>query len=788
MFRNYLKIAFRNISRNKVFSFINIFGLAIGLTVSIIILVYVKHELSYDKFHDNYSNIYRLGISQAQGENIEFIAITSPAMGPDLSKELPEIKKFVRIFSSGGGIYTLNDENYESRNLVYADSTFFEVFSFDLLTGDPKSVLKSPNSIVLTESLANKIFKDVNPVGKQLIYNGDMNLMVTGVAKDPPGNSHFTFDALLSFNTFSEQEGFYGRWDGNFSYYTYLELQDGINMDELKLKMEDVFYENLNIHIESMGWKILPILEPIKDIYLKSELQYNIGKTGNIKMVYIFIAIAIFILLIAGINFMNLTTALSIKRIKEVAVRKVIGASRRRIIAQFLNESILISFIALIIALIFIETFMPGFNGMFNKELRLYTISNIDLLVSIPVIVILLGIISGSYPALIMSGFKPVSLMKGLIIHRKSKFSLQNILVVFQFVISIVLIISTTIIYFQINYMTNKDLGFNKENLLVVSLHSEKSVENSDVIRDRFIQNTNIINSTVASAFPANGLTQNGYRPEGSDLSMMFHALYVDFNYINTLGLEIVKGRSFNHDHPTDADKLLINETLANEMGWDDPIGKYIERNGKQEIIGVVKDFHFTTLNQVIAPLIITMKPQKSMIISKVKDNNLKETLEYMENEWVKLTGDNTFKYYFVSDIHDRLYKTDAKFGEIILAFSALAIFIACMGLFGLTAFITTQRTKEIGIRKSLGASAFSINKLILKQFINIVLVSMLFAWPIAYYAMNNWLQNYAYKINLHLGYFLIASVIALIIAIVTISYQSFKAARTNPVESLKYE
>ena len=788
MFQNYLKIAIRNIFRNKVFSFINILGLAIGLAVSIVIIVYVKHELSYDRFHLNHENIYRMGFSAAQGENITLSALGSPAKGPDISNEFPEIKRFVRISPPQEGIYTINNENFDSKQLVYADSTFFEIFTFDLLHGDPKLVLKSPNSIVLAQSLAIKIFKDINPVGQTLVIDGDLLVTVTGIVKDPPSNSQLKFDALLSFNTFSEQEDFNGKWDGNFSYYTFFEFNEGINIETLSEKMENFFYEKLNKDIECYGWKILPLFEPLKDIYLRSQIQDDYYETGSLKTVYIFITIAIFILVIACINFMNLTTALSFQRIKEVAIRKAIGASRQKIIKQFLYESILLSFLALIIALIFIETFAPTFNGLLGKELSLYTNSNIYILMGIPGIVVLLGLISGTYPALIMSGFNPTNLIKGLKVRGNRKFSLQNILVVFQFAISITLIISTMVIYFQTHYMINKDLGFNNENLLVVSLHSDKSVESSDLIRDRFIKNANVLNSTVASAFPARGLAQIGYMPEGIKHSMMLHALYVDFNYINTMGMEIVKGRAFDPEYPTDANKLLINETLANELGWDDPIGKYIERDSKQKVIGVVKDFHFNSLHQKIKPLLITMVPRKSMIISKVKENNIKETLEYMETEWISLTGDNTFSYFFVNEVHAKLYKSDSKFGKIILAFAGLAIFIACMGLFGLTAFVIGQRTKEIGIRKALGATIFSINKVILKQFINMVVLSMVVAWPITYYAMNKWLLNYAYRINLHLAYFIVASVFVLIIAVLTVSYHSIKASRANPVDSLKYE
>ena len=787
MIRNYFKIAFRNITRNKVFSFINILGLAIGLAVSIIILVYVRHELSYDKFHSNSENIYRLGISQAQGESITLSGITSPASGPDLYREIPDIKNYVRISTPQSGMYSYNNEELNSRT-IFADSTFFEIFSFQLLVGDASEVLKHPYSVVLTESYARKLFKEKNPLGMQLTLNSDLQLMVTGIAKDVPTNSHLKFDALVSLNTFTEQENFYNKWDGNYSYYTYIEIVAGSNINDILQKSNEIFDEKLNVKLREFGWNVLPIYEPLNDLYLNSIVQFNAYDTGSKTTVKIFIVIAIFILVIACINFMNLSSSLIIKRVKEVAIRKVIGAGRRKIIAQFLNESVLLSLIALIVGLIFIEIFMPSFNQMFQKELGLYRIENLYLIISIPLLVILIGVISGSYPALIMSGFKPVNLMKGLKIKGNRKLSLQNILVVLQFVISTVLIICTTIIYFQINFLTNKDLGFKKDNLIVVSLYTQKSVENSDLIRDRFLTNPSVINSTVASNFPARGLTQNGYRPEGDEKVKIFHALYVDYNYINTMGMEIIKGRDFDPEMPSDKEKLIVNEALVKQVGWDDPIGKYLDRNGRQEIIGVVKDFHFQTLHQEIGPLVITMYPRKNMIISKIKDENKLETISFLEKQWKDLTGEDSFNYFFVKDTHEKLYSDEKKFGDIILSFSILAIFIACMGLFGLTAFITAQRTKEIGIRKVLGASPLSINKLILKQFLGIVFISIIISWPIAYYAMTEWLSNYAYKINIHLMFFVMASVIAIIIAFLTLTYNTLKASTTNPVDSLKYE
>jgi len=787
MIKNYIKIAFRNIFRNKIFSIINVLGLAVGLAVSVIILVYIKHELSYDKFHDNYKNTYRMSISQAQGENISLSAITSPAMGPETVEEMPEIKNFTRTSTQQSGTFKYNNESFETGSSIYADSTFFDVFSFKILVGDSKKVLNAPNSIVISKSLSKKIFKKDNPIGQQLYYHSDIVLTITGIFEDIPDNTHMNFNSVISFNTFSERPDFVNTWDGNFSYYTFVVLENSVNPDNLEAKLVDIFYEKLNKKLELYGWKILPFFEPLEDLYLRSDSLYQI-KTGSEATVQVFIIIAVFLLLIAGINFMNLSTALIFKRVKEVAIRKVSGASKRKVVYQFLNESIIVSLFSLILALILIEIFLPGFNQMFNKNLSLYNRSNIILIIAFPAIAILIGIISGAYPAIIISGFKAVNLFKGFKVKGNSKFSIQNILVIVQFVISTVLIISTTVIYFQINFLTNKDLGYNKENLVVVGLYNTKSFNNCELLKERFLENSNVINSTIASAYPKNGLTSNGYKPEGYEQGVMFNALYVDCNYISTMGMEIVKGRDFNPEIPTDKEKLIVNETLAKEVGWDDPIGKYIERNGKQEIIGVVKDFHFASLHDKIAPLVITMYPRKSMIITKVKDENMQATLEYMEKQWIEITGDNSFNYFYLNESFENLYKADQNFGEIILSFSLLAIFIACLGLFGLTAFISMQRTKEIGIRKTLGASLLSINKLIIKEFIIIVLISLVFAWPIGYYAMNKWLQNYAYKIDLNIMYFILASVIAILVALLTLSYHSVKASKTNPIDSLKYE
>ena len=560
MLRNYLKIAFRNIFRNKVFSFINILGLSIGLAVSIIILIYIKHELSYDKFHENYHNLYRMGVSQAQGESIILSAITSPAMGPESAAVMPEIKNCARISTPQGGTFKYKEESFDTGTTIQADSTFFEMFSFKLLIGDKKSVLKEPNSVVLTKTIAKRIFNEKNPIGEQLNYHSDIILTVTGICEDIPSNSHIKFNSVVSLNTYTSRPDFSYYWDGNFSYYTYVELENNTTPDQLKDKLDDLFYEKLNKKLESFGWKILPFFDPIADIYLRSKAEYNFNK-GNPTTVKVFTFVAIFLLFIASINFMNLSTAISFKRFKEVAVRKVSGASKRKIIRQFLNESVILSFISLVLALIFIEIFMPGFNKMFNSSLRFYTFSNLTVILLVPLVALLIGVISGFYPALIMSGFKPVNLIKGYKIKANRKLSIQNILVIIQFIISTILIISTIVIYFQIHFITNKDLGFDKENLIAVRLYNTKSYENSDLLRDRFLENPNVINSTVASNYPKNGLTSNGYVPEGFDQPVMFNALYVDHNYIKTLGFEIVEGRDFDMNLPTDKEKLIVNET-----------------------------------------------------------------------------------------------------------------------------------------------------------------------------------------------------------------------------------
>lgn len=788
MFRNYIKIAFRNFRKFKVYSLINLSGLIIGLSVSILIIIYVKGEVSYDKFHENYENIYRMGLKQMRGDDAETMAPVSPAMGPDIKAEIPEFKDHVILKPIGKASLSIDKNEYTSQKMLLAGNSFFDIFSFPIIKKTTDDPLKNPNSLVLSETLAQRIFGEKEPLGQTLMYQNDKLLTVTAVVEDAPLNSHIQYDAILSFSTNSGQPDFYNKWDGNIGYYSYFLMQEGVK-PTFDSRLSDLFYVKVNKKIEQAGWKVEPVFEPLENIYLKSDLLYDFSSEGNLNRVYIFSIIAFFILIIATINYMNLSTALSLQRIKEVGIRKVTGASKKRIITQFLGETIFLSMVALIISMILIEVLQPFFSQLIDKPLSIYSAHNSLILMGIPVLVILLGILAGSYPAFYVSSFEPVSILKNTLGNKKGGSKLQNILVLTQFVISIGLIISSIVIYSQISFLNNKEVGYNRENLVSISLYNSASVQKSELLRNRIVNHKNISRATVASAYPVYGLTQNGYRPEGMEDVLMFHALYVDPHYIPTLELKIKEGRNFRPSSPADEDKMLINETIARKLNWENPLGKNLHRNGVDyKVIGVVKNFHFESLHEPVGPVVFTLKPRKRCVLVRISEENFQETIQYLEEEWKEVTGNNVMSYQMIDDLYENLYKSETKFGETVLFFTILAIFLACLGLFGLTALSTTRRTKEIGIRKVLGANFMSLNIMLLRQYTRWVLIANIVAWPAAYFLMKEWLQNYAYKINLSISYFLAAGLITLIISLLTITYLAIRTSATNPVNSLRYE
>jgi putative ABC transport system permease protein len=791
MIRNYLKTAFRNLVRNRVYAIINITGFAIGLAVSILIIFYVKHELTYDRFHVKKDSIYRLAFEQSDGNDNSTEPHSVPIMGPELHQEFPEVKNFARLSTYHGGILTTANQGFRESKIRYADSSFFRMFSFPLLKGNPKTALAGPNKIVLTRELAAKLFPGMDALGKTLTYNNQNTLTVSGIMKDLPVKNHIKFSALISFETAYNNffKGHFG-WNGGWSYYTYLLMNEKKSASTFEPKLDDFIYEKIGKKYEAGGWSIDPFLEPLADIYLHHESMDDPESTGDLTNIYIFGVVALFILLIAGINFTNLSTAQAMKRFKEVGIRKVAGASRKRLIGQFIGESVMVTLISFILAIILIEVFLPHFNRLIGKEISIYHFSNLDVLLGIPVLVIVVGILSGSYPAFFLSAYRVHSILKGSSSPGKKRFSLSNTLTITQFVISIALIICSLVIYNQLHYMQNKKLGYNKENLLSLSLESTQTIEKDMLLKKELLKIPGIEDVSIASDYPGMGVSSNGYLPEGYEEPRILNVIHVDPDYLETIGLEIIQGRDFMKNSQTDRQAYLINESLAKALNWKNPIGKYIERNGKHPVIGVVKDFHFAPLHEEIKPLIFTQQDpwggEKALI--RMNKGEAREILSGIRNTWEELFGGEPFHYEFVDNTFKKTYQVDIRFGEIILSFAILAIVIACLGLFGLTAFFTEQRTKEIGIRKTMGATTGKINNLIIKQYTRWVLLANLVAWPVAWYAMNSWLQNYAYRIELTIPFFLTGALIALFISILTVSYQSMRAANVDPAKSLRYE
>jgi len=790
MVRNNIKYFFRNLLRNPVFSLINILSLTIGIACSILIILYIRYELSFDNFHQQESQVYRVAMRMKTQENEDVTANTTAAVGPTMVQDFSGVEKTVRLRTPQDGYFNTEDKNLYESGIIYADSTFFEVFSYKLLVGDPKEVLTRPYSLVISEETAKKLFGNVNPVGQSVKLNNKEDLIITGVVARPPSNSHIQFSNLISFTTLYEDSRLHMDWDGGWQYYTYIKLLEEYPIEDLKSKMDDFMHKYINKKLEQYGASLNPVFQPLKSIYLHSNLSGEIGPIGNPSNIYIFSSISIFILIIACINFMNLTTALSTRRAKEVGIRKVIGARRIILIRQFLGESILLSFIGLIFALIVIVIILPYFNNLIGKDLQIYQLSNWQIIIGFPLILLFVGIMAGSYPALYLSAFKPISIIQGILISGKGKSHIRNILVLLQFIISIGLIICTSSIYNQLNYIKKKDLGFDNNNILLVPLVGDEVKEKFEIILTEFKALPGIINASVASDYPGHGFTSNGYIPEGQEKPIMINVIDVDYDFLNTMGLEISKGRNFSGKYVTDRNAYLVNETLVKKMNWEDPIGKKIARGGDHEIIGVVKDFHFATLYEEIAPLIFTMKPYMGFdyITVKLGNEGIASTLKSIEKKWRAIAPNEPFDYLFLDDEFKRVYRPELRFSKLLFYFTILAIGIACMGLFGLASFITEQRTKEVGIRKAMGATSIKVVSLFSKDFTRWVLISNLFAWPVAFYFLNKWLQNFAYRIQFPFWIFLVTSAVALLIAFLTVSYQSFRAANINPAESLRHE
>ncbi len=791
MFENYLKIAFRNLRKHKGYSFINIAGLSIGMACCVLILLFVQFEFSFDKFHEKKASIYRvLWQFDSNGEPVT-IANTPLPLAPALNADFPEIAYTTRISRTGRSLFSVGDNQfYES--MIYADSDLFDIFTFPLLRGDAETALADPFSIVITQEMAAKYLGHADPIGKTITIQNSQDYKVTGIFNKIPDNSHLSFEALASFSSRNNDERVKGNyWDRIGDDYTYILLSENANPKDLKKKSQS-FIEK---YISSDGGRHDFYLQPLPDIYF-SKIRYDSARTGDLNYIYAFSAIAFFILLIASINFMNLATARSAGRAKEVGLRKVVGANRIQLIRQFLSESMFLALLSLIVATGLVYAFLPGFGHLIRRELSFNFMDTPLLILILLGMSLCVGVLSGSYPALFLSAFRPVRVLKGAVEKKAKGFNFRTLLVVLQFAISIVLIIATTIVYDQLNFMKSKDLGFDGEQIAVIPMRDRSLRNNYETFKNKVLQEPSVISASASNGAPASdSRSTRGFNPEGfaEDAEMEMLVVFADYDFIETFGLELIEGRNFSKTFATDANRgaYILNETAVKEIGWDSPVGKRLTSGSGQEgtVVGIVKDFHLDSVRDEIAPLVITIDPAWFYCMSvKMRPENISSTLTFLENKWNDFAKKYPFEYAFIDENFERYYQFEQRLGRIFTYCSMLAIFISCLGIFGLASFATEQRTKEIGMRKVLGASVPGIVSLISKDFVKWVLVANIIAWPVAYFVMSRWLQDFAYRTNMTIWTFLFSTILALLIALLTVSYQAVKAAVANPVDALKYE
>jgi putative ABC transport system permease protein len=788
MLKNYLSTALRNLFRSKAFALINIFGFAVGICSVILILHYVQFHTSFDNFHKEGDKIFRVSVvSERKGITGDDSHIFVPPIGPAMQRDFPDVYNYVRIRTPRPISFLYNNQSYKVDDVIYADSTFFNIFSFELITGHKSLCLANPYQIVLSKTAAEKIFGISNPIGKTINSNDGVQFTVSGVVHDSPKNSHIQFGAVISFSTLYGNPNNFMGWNGGNQYITYVKLKNGSTKQTVESKFPDFMWGYINKDLAQIGVKFKPYLQPLGEIHLKYDSDSQNIKTN----IYIFSVIAGFILLLACVNFINLFTAMSSRRNREIGIRKVLGANRSDIVYQFMLESFLLIGISTVIAFIFCVFSLPLYNRWTHQDFNYLSIFDYKLFLSSGAAILLTCLLSGFYPSFVLSSFQPVQIIRKNFHNNPKGITLRSSLVVFQFAVSIALITSTLLISSQLDFIKNKELGFNKENQLIVPLNNNQLKNSYESVKNEIVDVAGVIGAAASSEIPMNGFTSNGYFPEGMTSPMMINVVDVDADYLSTYNIPIVEGRNFIKGSEVDKTSYLVNESFIKKMNWKNPLGKQVTRNGIHTIIGVVKDFHFASMHDAIAPLIITNAPwqnQFDFLTIKLKTQNLSATLEAIKNVWGKFSQDQPFNYSFLDEELDKVYRDEQIFREMFFYFSSIAIIIALMGLFGLTIFTIEKKKKEIAIRKVHGAKIFQVTTLILKQFARWILIANLFAWPITYFFIKDWLNDFAYRINISVFYFILSALITLIIAFLTIGYHTVKAAKANPVMNLKYE
>lgn len=798
MLRNYLRVAVRNLLKNRVFSFINIVGLAVGMAGSLLILYYVANQLSYESMHENRSHIYRVSIEFGSGTSTIKLAGAFPALGPAAATELPDVKASVRFRNDGNAIITANEKEYKESNFFFSDSNVFSVFTFPLMAGNSSTALNDPSSIVISENLARKYFGSTDVIGRRLTYDKKYDFVVSGVMRNVPANTMIRCELIAPYSRALEIQSPPLPWLQWGQDFTYLYLNDAASLENVKSELEKIYLKNTNKLMASMmHFRLIPI----SDVYFKSDMMGELAPTGNITTVYLLSSVAVLLLLIACLNFINLSTARSLRRSKEVGLRKTFGANRSSLVLQFFGESLFVSMLALLLSLIVYEAVYPVLYDYFGMSVSNSPVLSLNFIIVLFSTMLFVGLVAGIYPALFLSKYKPVESLKGQNTSGSSGAALRKGLVTTQFAVTTILIIGTMAIYRQLNFMRNSNLGFNKENVLVVDypISDKNAAAKYSVVKEAFLSIPGVIDVSGSYSLPgiANKETQSVQLKgkTGTDF-VMFQADGVDYDYVQTLGLELIKGRNFSEKFVSDStNAIILNETAVRDLDLKDPIGAEVYIPGGNntqrlaKVIGVIRDFHLSSFHNKIEPMFLYINPARYFNIAlKMNAVSVGTILPMLEGRWKTILPGKDFSYSFLDQAYNNLYQSDQKTGSLFSIFASLSIVVACMGLFGLVAYTVEVRTKEIGVRKVLGAGLRNIALLLSKDFLKWVLISNLIAWPLAYYLISKWLEGFAYRTDVGPAVFVFAMVLTLLIAALTISLQAIKAARTDPARSLRYE
>jgi len=791
MLRLYIKLGVRHLIKNKIFSAINIIGLSIGMAASIYVLIFVNHETNFDNFHPNKEQIHRITLNLESKDRNTSSGFCNAPIAPGLNDEIAGIISNCRVTIRNEEKLIFDNKLSKIENFAYADENFFDFFGFKLISGSIENVLKDPGNLVLTQSESRRIFGNRDPIGQIVQTSSNRMLTVTGIAEDPPSNTHLNFNAIVSFKSLETYDGIYLGWDGGWTFLSYLLLEENVNPDIIVQQFPGFLEEKINKRYRMAGWEMSLDLQNIREVHLTSNLDNDSYGNRDKKYLLLISSIAMVILLLAIINYINLASALTSGRLKEIGIRKIVGAVKSRIINQVITESIVISFFACILGVIFVLSFYKDLNQLTGANFNIINYIGLTILLSLGIFFIT-GLISGLSPAVILANQNILSGLSEKIMGVKKQF-VRNILVVFQFIAAIFLIVSFFVVNKQTNYVINSDLGFDKENLVHLSSDTDFSYQEARRVKEEILKLPEVNNVCMTSEMLGRGFTGNGYKLEEMEGIQIIRIIYTDPDFLDVFGLEINKGRNFWNDFQTDQNSFIINQALADFAAWTDPVGKRINRSIDYEVIGVVNDFHFSSMQNEIQPLIISMNPESdgwnySHLNIKYSTNDIQSLISKLEKIWETHMPDHIFNFQYMDDYLAANYEDLKQSQKLIIIFCFLALIIASIGLFGMSAFIARSRGKEIGVRKVNGANISDVVIMLNINMVKWIMLAFVIACPISIYAMNKWLENFAYKTNLSWWIFALSGLIAILLAILTVSWEALKAATKSPVDTFKYE